>query len=239
MANSDPLFMVGKNEMLLDSQSSYHNNFGGGDGIKYFQIKETFRFGFMNNLEFQGSLGFGHLKIDNYKEWGLTDPEFVLRYRVKDDIAGDWVLDVFGLFSPSLFDSPFDSGPNGVAKGSNDLGLRGLMGKRFDEWTFTAYADLAFIGSTDATDSATDLYIGAEGKYYMDDINSLDGNVEIGFIDKRMSGDDRDTAVKFAGGYSRVLAHNLDIGGMAGFITHSGDDLKGEIFLGARLRWQF
>ena len=72
----------------------------------------------------------------------------------------------------------------------------------------------------------------------MDDLNSIDAQASLGFLGKRFSGGDSDTTLRLAGGYSRVMAPDLDLSGLLGFATHSADGSKTEIFLAARLRWR-
>lgn len=241
---TDPFFMLDKSGKLLDSELGFNNNYEGADGAKQWLLKETFRYGLAPRWEVFASLGLANLKMDGgYSENGLTDPDFGVKYRASEDLAGQGLLlDVTTHFSPSFFDSPNDSHPDGVAKGSTDFGVSAMVGRQAmgaQEWTWGGFAALDFIGSTDDGKSATDLYLGGIGKYYIDDVNSVDGLASLGFRGKRADGADSDTTLRLAAGYSRVLTHDMDLGGQLGFATHSADGAKTEIFLSARLRWRF
>lgn len=241
---TDPFFMLDKSAKLLDSELGFFNNYEGGDGAEQWLLKETFRYGLAPRWEVFASLGLAHLKMDGgYSENGLTDPDFGIKYRASEDfLQKGLLLDVTAHFSPSLFDSPYDSHPDGVAKGSTDFGVGAMVGRQAvgaEEWTWGGFAALDFIGSTDNGKSATDFYLGGLGKYYIDDINSVDALASLGFRGKRADGADSDTTLRLAGGYSRVLTQDMDLGGQLGFATHSADGAKTEIFLAARLRWRF
>lgn len=243
LSATDPFFMLQKEAMLLDSELSYNNNYQGGDGAKQWLLKETFRYGLDPRWEVYGSLGLANLKMDGgYSETALTDPDFGVKYRASENLANrDLLLDLSAHFSPSLFDSPWDNHPDGVAKGSTDFGVQAMVGheaRSYEEWTWGGFAAIDFIGSTDQGKSATDFYLGGVGKYYMDDLNSIDAQASLGFLGKRFSGGDSDTTLRLAGGYSRVMAPDLDLSGLLGFATHSADGSKTEIFLAARLRWR-
>lgn len=241
-AATDPFFMLQPSAMLLDSELGYMNNYEGGDGAKMWRIKETFRYGLADRWEAYVSLGLANLKADNYKENGLTDPDFGLRYRASENLAGkDLLLDLGAHFSPAVFDSPWDNKPDGVAKGSTDFGLGAMVGRQASsvkEWTWGGFAALDFVGSTDQGKSATDFYIGGLGKYYVDKINSVDVEARLGLLGKRVSGGDSDTTFRIAGGYSRVLADDVDLMSKLGFATHSADGSKTEVFLSVGLRWR-
>ncbi len=241
---TDPFFMLDKSAKLLDSELGFSNNYQGGDGAKQWLLKETFRYGLTPKWEVYASLGLANLKMDGgYSENGLTDPDFGVRFRATEDLAGEGLLlDLGAHFSPSLFDSPRDSHPDGVAKGSTDFGVGAMVGRQAqgaEEWTWGGFAALDFIGSTDDGKSATDFYFGGVGKYYIDDVNSIDALASLGFLGKRADNTDSDTSLRLAAGYSRVLTHDMDLGGQLGFATHSADGFKTEIFLSARLRWRF
>ncbi len=240
-AVTDPFFMLNPSAMLLDSELGYMNNYEGGDGTKMWRIKETFRYGLADRWEAYASLGLANLKMDNYKESGLTDPDFGIRYRASENLAGkDLLLDLGAHFSPAIFDSPWDNSPDGVAKGSTDFGVGGLIGRQASsvkEWTWGGFAAINFVGSTDQGKSATDFYLGGLGKYYVDTINSLDVEARLGLLGKRADGGDSDTSFRISGGYSRVLAEDVDLMSKLGFATHSADGAKTEVFLSVGLRW--
>ncbi len=243
LSATDPFFMLQKKGMLLDSELSYDNNYQGGDGAKQWLLKETFRYGLDPRWEVYGSLGIANLKMDGgYSETALTDPDFGVKYRASENLANrGLLLDLSAHLSPSLFDSPWDNHPDGVAKGSTDFGVKAMVGQEarsYKEWTWGGFAALDFIGSTDQGKSATDFYVGGVGKYYMDKVSSIDAEASLGFLGKRFDGDDSDTTLRLAGGYSRVLTSDLDLSGLLGFATHSADGDKTEIFLAARLRWR-
>jgi hypothetical protein len=236
---TDPLFILPKGGMLLDSELAYTNNYMGSDDFKYWNIKETFKYGISDVWEVYGSLGFGSMNIpgEGPDGTGLIDPEFGVKYRVTPSAFGSFNLDLSAFFGPSLFKSPAN-GDDGAAKGTTDFGVKALLGRNEGQWTYGGYAGIDFVGSSDNTKSATDLRLGGVGKYYIDDLNSLDGDVSINLNGKRNTGGDSDTSLRFMAGYSRVLTDRLDVSGFIGFATHSADETKGETFLSARLRWR-
>ncbi|MDR1684430.1 MAG: hypothetical protein LBR90_03100 [Elusimicrobiota bacterium] len=236
---TDPLYMLPQGGMLLDSEFAYNSNYHGGDKDKYWNIKETFKYGITDVWEVYGSLGLGNMSLEGPGPdgAGLIDPEFGVKYRATDSAFDAFNVDLSAFFGPSLFDSPMN-GDDGAAKGTTDFGFKALLGTNAGQWTYGGYAGLEFVGSSDGTKSATDMHLGGVGKYYIDEVNSLDGDLSLNLYGKRVDGGDSDTSVKLMAGYSRVLNGQLDVSGFLGFASHSAQGAKGEAFLGARLRWK-
>lgn len=265
LALTDPFYMLEGRTALLDSEVAYNFNSGGGDHARFLQIKETFRYGLAYDWELFASLGLGNLDIGknygDYDETGFTDPEFGFRGRLLDQYDSEFNIDVFGYISPSIFDSPSDNHPDGVAKGSTDFGFKVLIGKEAliqkkrirsgrvirqstiltDPWTAGMYAGVDFLGKTDGDGAkrATSFYVGGVGKYYFDVYNSLDLDLAVHFTGKRYDGSDSDTSFRALIGYSREFTYYAGLSLYAGIASHSYDDAKTDPFIGARLRWLF
>lgn len=245
-ANTDPFFMLDRGAMLLDTELGINFNYHGSDDVKYYQLKETFKYGIDGRWEVGGSLGFARADLDGDKENGLIDPVFLGKYRVSDNLGGqNLILDVSAFLSPGVFDSYLDDDHDGVAKGGTDFGFRGMIGKTasggtgWDAVSIGGYTELNFIGSTDSTKSATDFIFGGTGKYYLDGLNSIDADLRLSFYGKRVRGEDSDMGIRLLGGYTRKLTDSLDLGGFLAFETHDADGAKTETYLGARLRYTF
>lgn len=258
-ASTDPFFLLPKGGMLLDTDVKMNFNYYGADDLDYYQLKETFRFGLDSRWEIGAALGLARADGDGLSENGFTDPEFFARWRVADDIGGRNILDLSAYVSPQLFDSYLDDDHDGAAKGSTDMGFKAVFGKRAyeqntvikkpnggtitenynDPFTLAGYATLDFIGSTDTTKSAVDFGFGGLAKYYLDNLNSIDGDLRLMFREKRFRGGDSDMGVRLLGGYSRKIDSKLDAQAYVALETHSADEAKTETYLGARIRYQF
>ncbi|WP_428897122.1 hypothetical protein Dip518_000908 [Parelusimicrobium proximum] len=246
-AGTDPFFMLKTGDFLLDSEVSAYYNYNGWDDVKYYQLKETLKYGFIDRWEIGVSAGVARVNDDGEKDNGLIDPEFYVKWRVADGIDNrDILIDVSAYISPSLFDSYLDDDPDGAAKGSTDFGFRGLVGKQakgsgkgYDAFTLGGYMELNFPGSTDSTKSATDIILGGLGRYYIDGYNAIDADVRLSFKGKRTDGGDSDTGVRFTAGYSRKFLENLDLNPYGYIESHDAGGYKTEFAMGAKLRYVF
>ncbi len=227
---TDPFYMPKKGGFISDTTALKENS----GSMRAYGIRERVDYGVMDELSVGASLGWAKVK---HGDNGLEDPTIYGRYRIADEAktSNGIIVDLKAYISPEIFNSPAN-GKRGVAKGSTNYGVSVIVGSKelAKDFVLWAEAGLDLIGSTKYTKSGNDIFLSANAKYYMDDLNSFDG----GLILKRYSRGDDYTGTGIWFDYARLLQDNLALVPFWSAESHS-DDVPSDVQFGIKLRYTF
>lgn len=229
---TDPFYMPKKGGFVSDTTVIKENNPYAWNGVRAYGIREVVSYGIMDELSIGAGLGWAKIKDGDS---GLEDPTIYARYRIVEEAKNGVIVDLKGYISPEIFDSPFN-GDGGVAKGSTDFGVSAMVGSKelVKDFVLWAEAGIDFIGSTKATDSSNIIFVSANAKYYLDDLNSFDG----GLFYKNYSAGDGYSGYGIRLDYARLLQDNLALVPFWEAESHS-DNMTSTVQFGITLRYTF
>ena len=227
---TDPFYMPKKGGFISDTTALKVNS----GSARAWGLREVVSYGIMDELTIGAGLGWAKVK---HGDNGLEDPTFYGRYRIADETktSNGIIVDLKAYISPEVFDSPLN-GEKGVAKGSTDYGVSVMVGSKelAKDFVLWAEAGVDLIGSTKFTKSSNVIFLSANAKYYMDDLNSFDGGL---FVKKYSAGDGyTGTGIRFD--YVRLLQDNLALIPFWSAESHS-DNVPSTVQFGVSLRYTF